>query len=213
MSASIEQLKEQLKQEQLKQAAEEKARAADAKMRDDKDKKETQVRSLLLQLKEVSSSKMMEDSKTSQVQLYADVYPQISAQANSFLTQMITILSLYATVTGAAWIVLSGNAVGLSFGALFTIGVLHIVLSLLAGFVLWGVGNNFIQRLNFAQWIGRMFWSDIGGIGGEVSKAWYGIPDEKGNIQTAERWRDFRNQRKNARGNIQQILEDLAEGF
>lgn len=75
-------------------------------------------------------------------------------------------VGMYITVTGAAWVVVSGNGLGVSNTTLLCILALHIMLSVLMTFGLWGMGNNFVQRLNLAVWLGHAFWPSIEKIGG-----------------------------------------------
>jgi hypothetical protein len=96
-------------------------------------------------------------------------------QATAFLTHITTTITLYATVTGAAWVVVSANTLGVNNTTLLWILALHIALSLGVSIGLWGVGNNFIQRLNFARWIGVKGWPHIQEFGG-LHRSWSGVP-------------------------------------
>jgi hypothetical protein len=68
---------------------------------------------------------------------------------------------------------------------------------------IWGVSNNFIQRLNLARWLGVAFWPNIEKIGGsEIS--WRGVPNSRQlllpsnklpEVQTFEEWRTARTER------------------
>jgi hypothetical protein len=52
---------------------------------------------------------------------------------------------------------------------------LHIAVSVGVAFGLWGIGNNFIQRLNFARWIGVRGWPRIERLG-SLEFSWSGVP-------------------------------------
>lgn len=95
-------------------------------------------------------------------------------QATAFLTHIATTVTLYATVTGAAWAVVASNALGVDPTTLRGLLGLHIFLSILVAISVWGVGNNFIQRLNFARWLGVAFWPNIEKLGHDY--AWKGVP-------------------------------------
>jgi hypothetical protein len=127
----------------------------------------------------------------------------VLAQATAFLTHITTTASLYVTVTGAAWAVVLGNPFGARPTTLVPLLILHILLSFGVAIGIWGVGNNFIQRLNFARWLGVKFWPNIERIGG-WDYAWLGVPIAEPDTsqplsaaaETFETWRDGRAKRK-----------------
>jgi hypothetical protein len=126
----------------------------------------------------------------------------VLAQATVFLTYITTTASLYATVTGAAWAVVLGNSFGARPTTLLPLLILHILLSFGVAIGIWGVGNNFILRLNFARWLGVKFWPNIERIGGR-DYAWLGVPVAKPDTsqslmdaaETFETWKDGRAKR------------------
>jgi hypothetical protein len=67
--------------------------------------------------------------------------------------------------------------------------VLHILLSIFAVLATWGISNNFIQRLNFARWVGTQHWPDVSRLGGP-EYAWRGVPAKAAN-PTVQQPRDW----------------------
>jgi hypothetical protein len=125
----------------------------------------------------------------------------VAAQATAFLTYIITTATLYTTVTFAAWGLVLGNTFTASPVARVWLLGLHVLLSFGTAAGIWGVSNNFIQRLNLARWLGALFWPNIENMGGpEIS--WKGVPGvpENGTLQVLEfsKWRDDRR-KKNIR--------------
>ena len=121
-------------------------------------------------------------------------------QANAFLTSITTVVGTYATVTGAAWVVVSANTFGVSNTTLLWILGLHIALSVGVAISLWGTGNNFIQRLNFARWLAQRFWPRIGRLGGPTF-AWLGIPSTRSErliVESFDNWKE----RQKSRGKL-----------
>ena len=141
------------------------------------------------------TAEVLQASQKQELDRFADAYPAVSEQANSFLTQIVTLMGIYTSVTGAAWVVTSSNTLGLSYSGLLGIFALHVVLSGFTAFCLWGISNNFIQRLNFARWLGREHWPTIEEAGGP-SKAWAGIPNKDGQLLSPEDWERGRKQPK-----------------
>jgi hypothetical protein len=80
-----------------------------------------------------------------------EAHEPVLAQATAFLRHITTMASLYATVTGAAWALTLGNSFGARPTTLLPLLILHFLLSFGVAIGIWGVGNNFIQRLNFAR--------------------------------------------------------------
>jgi len=105
----------------------------------------------------------------------------VAAQATAFLAHITTTVGLYATITGAAWGVVLGNTFGVRPATLLLLLGLHAVLSFGVAIGLWGMGNNFIQRLNFAQWLGVTFWPRIERVGRDF--AWRGVPSARYAVQ------------------------------
>jgi hypothetical protein len=127
----------------------------------------------------------------------------VLAQATAFLRHITTTASLYATVTGAAWALTLGNSFGARPTTLLPLLILHFLLSFGVAIAIWGVGNNFIQRLNFARWLGVKFWPNIERIGGR-DYAWLRVPVAEPDTsrplraaaETFETWKDGRAKRK-----------------
>lgn len=116
------------------------------------------------------------------------VHGPVLEQATAFLTHITTTVALYVTVTGAAWAVVSANTLGVSDTTLLWILGLHIALSLGVAIGLWGMGNNFIQRLNFARWLGVKGWPTIEKAG-ELKFAWSGVPaNDLVTVKTSTEW-------------------------
>lgn len=109
------------------------------------------------------------------LQRYA-AHGEMAAQATGFLTHITTTVSLYVTVTGAAWAVASSNTIGASSAALLCLLAFHIAFSIGVALGLWGMGNSLIQRLNMARWVGEVFWPSIERIG-RPDSSWCGLPD------------------------------------
>ena len=82
-------------------------------------------------------------------------------QATAFLTHITTTISLYTTITGGAWAAILSAALGLRSNTKLWLLGLHVIFSFFVFLSLWGVGNNFIQRLNFARWLGTVYWPRI----------------------------------------------------
>jgi hypothetical protein len=104
-----------------------------------------------------------------------ETHSAVAEQASAFLGQLSTTAGLYATVTGAAWAVVTGNTFGVRNSMLLWLLGLHILLSLGMALGMWGLANNLIQRLNFARWLGNAYWPSIQQYGGP-DVAWRGVP-------------------------------------
>jgi len=113
---------------------------------------------------------------TSQLENFS-VQHAVATQAAGFLTQITQTVVLYVTITGGLWAVVSSNTIGFGSVTLRWILALHIALSLGVALGLWGMGNNFIQRLNLAGLLGQRYWPDIQALG---DAAWDGPPNRKG---------------------------------
>src|SRR5687768_7477210 len=98
----------------------------------------------------------------------------IAGQTNAFLSHITTSVTLYFTVTGAAWAVVSGNSIAAETSTLILILILHMLFSVGMGLGLWGISNNLIQRYNFARWMGIEFWPRIERLG-QPEYSWAGI--------------------------------------
>jgi succinate dehydrogenase hydrophobic anchor subunit len=119
----------------------------------------------------------------------------VATQATAFLTYIITTVTLYVTVTGAAWGVVIANTFSASPTTKLCMLGLHILLSFGTAVGIWSVSNNFIQRLNLARWLGVVFWPKIQKIGGpEIS--WKGVP-EGGTLKVLEynKWKEDRKEK------------------
>jgi hypothetical protein len=124
----------------------------------------------------------------------------VAAQATAFLTYIITTATLYVTVTGAAWGLVLANTFSASPTTRLCLLGLHVLLSFGTAAGIWGVSNNFIQRLNLARWLGEAFWPNIEKIGGsEIS--WKGVPwvAENGTVHrlTVDKWIKELEKKKN----------------
>jgi len=117
-------------------------------------------------------------SSSTELDRYA-AHASVLTQAIAFLTQITQTVVLYVTITGGAWAVVSSNTIGAGSATLMWILVLHIAVSFGIALGLWGLGNNFIQRLNFAQWLGREYWPSIGEMGRD---AWRGPPPPRAEV-------------------------------
>ncbi|WP_426528825.1 hypothetical protein [Bradyrhizobium sp. McL0615] len=89
----------------------------------------------------------------------------VFAQVTAFLTQITQTVVVYVTITGGAWAVVSSNTIGASTTTLLSILALHIVLSVGTALGLKGVGNNFVQRLDFLRQLGLEYWPRIEEMG------------------------------------------------
>jgi hypothetical protein len=82
-----------------------------------------------------------DDEKTRELERYG-AHAALLTQANAFLNHNTTTAGLYFTVTGAAWTVVSANAIRASNDVLLSLLVLHIALSICVALGMWGVANN-----------------------------------------------------------------------
>jgi hypothetical protein len=138
-----------------------------------------------------------------ELKLYAAHGPVVE-QAAAFLTHITTTTTLYATVTGAAWVVVSANTLGVSNTTLLWILGLHIALSVGVTIGLSGMSNNFIQRLNFARWIGVKGWPHIQQLGGRKI-SWSGVPandTSKPTVKGFEEWVSDKEKEDEGRENV-----------
>jgi hypothetical protein len=129
----------------------------------------------------------------------------LQTQAAAFLTQITQTVILYVTITGGAWAVVSSNTIGVGSNTLLGILALHIVLSIGIAFGLWGMGNNFIQRLNLCRRLGDRYWPTIELMGQDAWKGPKELP-KRGLLRalqsldewlryTAPTWPSLRHQR------------------
>jgi hypothetical protein len=97
----------------------------------------------------------------------------VFAQVVAYLTHITTTVNIYVIVTGGDWAAAIGNAFGLNYETQLWLLALHVALSIIVVISLLGMGNNFIQRLNFLDWLGVAFWPTIRQLGGHEF-AWHG---------------------------------------
>jgi hypothetical protein len=93
----------------------------------------------------------------------------ILTQVSGFITQIMATITFYVTVTGAVWGVAASDPLNIGQKAITWILGMHIALSLGVAVSLRGLGNNLIQRLEFARLMGERFWPDIVKMG---RRAW-----------------------------------------
>src|SRR5262245_7441411 len=69
------------------------------------------------------------DAKTTELQRYT-AHAAVLTQATAFLTHITTTAGLYATITGAAWTVVSANTLAANKATLISLLGLHIAFSI-----------------------------------------------------------------------------------
>jgi hypothetical protein len=119
----------------------------------------------------------------------------VATQATAFLTYIITTVTVYVTVTGAAWGVVIANTFSASPTTQLCVLGLHILLSIGTAVGIWSVSNNFIQRLNLARWLGVVFWPHIQNLGGP-GISWKGVPEDGTlKVLTYNKWKEDRSKK------------------
>jgi hypothetical protein len=130
------------------------------------------------------------DAKT-QLTNYS-AHANILTQAATFFTHITTSIAVYLTISAAAWATVIARS--LSWETSTWLLLAHILLSGGIALGVLGMGNQLIQRLNFAERVGEVFWKDLVRLGKEAwNPAWtptdnVAPPRPSGILQKARSW-------------------------
>jgi hypothetical protein len=96
-------------------------------------------------------------------------YPPIFEQVTNLFGYLVTTINLYLLATGGLWAFALGSTD--RPGLRMPVFVLHILISIAAAAVCWGLGSTIKQRLNFLNLLGEALWPSIEAIGLEASRS------------------------------------------